>query len=126
MKSEAEVFGKYLLGEMPGPKCVSLYNEALSKLNLLPVSAKDERSLSFVLRNPSCLGFIDASHALFNSRSLLRKKLHVMFAVLETQSEYAHLFLPERRKRNSLVYALWTGTRAVIKAVIGKLIFFFV
>ena len=125
MSIEAEVFGKYLLGAKPGEGSVSLYDDAIAKLKVDPSSTKDTRAINFVLKNPSCIGFVDASHALFNSRSLLRKKLHIMFAILETQPEYAHLFLPEKRKHNSFIYALWVGTSAVAKALIGKLIFFF-
>ena len=125
LRQEAELFGKYLLGKIPDEKSCQLYEAAISRLGSSGTPA-DENIIRFVLSKPSFLGLIDSGCAFFRPGSLLRKKLHMMFAVLESRPAYANLFLPEKRKHNSLFYAIWVGKRAIFKAIIGRFIMIFI
>ena len=124
-KREAEVFGRYLLGgRSPNPKSISLY---ISAMTLRPASAigRDEKILKFVLKNPRSIGMIDGALAFSKKKSIVRRKILFMSAILETQPEYADLFLPQERSWFYNIYIFWVGFRAVIKAVAGKMILLF-
>ena len=113
--TEAEVFGKYLLGEIPNQKCILLYENAMNKLNI-SLNKNEEKLLRFIIRNPNSVKWIDSGLAMFRKESAIRKRLLVMNAILETIPEYADLFFS---KRISGIYILWVGVRAGFKAIIG-------
>jgi hypothetical protein len=124
-KKEAEVFGRYLLGgKSPNSKSISLY---ISAMNLRPAAAigRDEKILRFVLKNRWSIGMIDGALAFSKKKSIVRRKILFMSAILETQPEYADLFLPQERSWFYNIYIFWVGFRAVMKAVAGKMILLF-
>jgi len=120
--TEAEIFGKYLLGNIPNQKSVILYVDAMNKLKI-SLDKKEEKLLQFMLRNPNSVKWIDSGLAMFRKESPIRKKLLVMSAILETIPEYANLFFP---KRTSIIYVFWVGFRAGFKAMIGGLMIKFI
>jgi hypothetical protein len=69
---------------------------------------------------------LDSALALSNSESLLRQKLLLMSAILETRPQYAALFLPKQRSFFYLFYVGFVGVRAVAKAVAGKVLLHFI
>ncbi len=124
-KQEAEIFGRYLLGgKIPNTKSISLY---VSSMNLRPADAigKDEKILKFILKNQRMIGMIDGALAFSKKKSPVRRKILFMSAILETQPEYADLFLPHERNWSYNIYIFWVGFRAVMKALIGKIILVF-
>jgi hypothetical protein len=124
-KKEAEVFGRYLLGgKSPNSKSISLY---ISAMTLRPASAigRDEKILEFILKNPRSIGMIDGALAFSKKKSIVRRKILFMSAILETQPEYANIFLPQERSWFYNIYIFWVGFRAVMKAMAGKMILLF-
>ncbi len=121
-QKEAEVFGRYLLdGKNPNPKSISLYMEAM---HLRPAEAlgRDKKILKFMLKNKWSIGMIDGALAFSKKKSIVRRKILFMSAILETQPEYAALFLPQERSGFYNLYIFWVGFRAVMKMVAGKII----
>ncbi|MGL5890962.1 MAG: hypothetical protein ACRC3B_13830 [Bacteroidia bacterium] len=124
---EADVFGRYLLGgKMPDSKSIELYLKAAAMRKYETASAREQKILALALRHPWLVGLLDSALALSNSESLLRQKLLLMSAILETRPQYAHLFLPQRRSFFYLFYVGLVGVRAVAKAVAGKVLLMFV
>ncbi|HET6993018.1 MAG TPA: hypothetical protein VFJ43_16920 [Bacteroidia bacterium] len=130
--TEAEVFGRYLLGgKNPNAKSISLY---VSAMNIRPANAigRDVKILNFILKNPRTIGMIDGALAFSpkgvlgtKKKSIVRRKILFMSAILETQPEYADLFLPQERDWTYNIYIFWVGFRAVSKAIAGKIILAF-
>ncbi|HLG04007.1 MAG TPA: hypothetical protein VI731_10465 [Bacteroidia bacterium] len=120
-KREAEIFGAYLLGEPPNAKSVSLY-EAATRIKPLILDAREEKLLRFLLNNSWSAGMIDSALGFFDRKNGVRKKILYMSAILETQPEYADLFLPKVRNGFYSIYILWVGIRAVAKAIVGRLL----
>lgn len=126
LAKEAETFGRYLLsGKRPSAKSVSLYLSANEK-KTVHLSAKEEKILAFMLRNRRTIGMIDGALAFSNPSGGIRRKLLYMSAILETQPEYANLFLPKARSSGYNIFIFWVGFRAVSKAVAGKLLLLFI
>lgn len=126
MKQEAITFGKYLLsGETPDEKSIALYEAAHGYKNL-SVPAGEEKLFSFAVRNRWALGAIDGALAFKNPDHIVRRKLLLMSAILESRPKYADLFIPKKRSVFYLIAFGWIGFRAITKAVFGRLLLAFV
>ena len=120
-RREAEIFGAYLLGQRPSEHAIALYEQAMQRLDI-PVIGSDARLLRLMLDNPSAIGVIDSGIALAKPKSMLRRKLLVYLAILESLPEYAHLFLPSSTSVFYPIYIFWVGIRAGFKGVVGAVI----
>ena len=84
-----------------------------------PVTATDASLLRFAGTRPRSIGPIDAALALSAPYAEVRRRLHLMFAILESTPEHHDRFLPERRDARYLGVVLAAGGRAVARAAIG-------
>ena len=122
---EAKVFGNYLLKRNPDNQSVSLYVSAMEKMQLV-LSEKEKRMLGFIMKNKWSVGILDSSLAMFDKRSAVRKKLFVMFAILEVSPRNSAAFLPRRNPPFYFLYVLYAGIRSVAKSLIGSLLISFI
>jgi hypothetical protein len=122
MKAAAYTMGKYLLGgKAPDEKVIVLYLRAI-EIKQLNLNDKENRIWNFMLKNQWSIVYIDSALALFDPQSVIRKRLLVMLAILETMPEYSHLFLSRNRTFLYHFYILWVGLRAGFKALAGMII----
>ncbi len=118
LKEEALLFGRYILKKQPDDSCLALYEQAMEKLHI-SLDKDDEKILHFIRQHPWSVGMFDAGLAFVNPYSQIRRKIFVMLAILETQPQYALLFLPRKRRIFYLAYIFFVGCRAASKAVLG-------
>ena len=117
--SEGRILARYLLGEEPGARVLSLYDAAVRHADPHPVDAADARVLAYALAHPWSLGALDAALALAGPRrAALRRRLLIMTAVLEVQPEYSERFLA-RDRRQVWASVLLILACAAFKAVAG-------
>ncbi len=117
-KKEAAVFSRYLIGKNANEQCINLYIEAQQKL-AIPITPREQQKLNFILRFPLFVGCIDGALAIVNPEHPIRKKVYVMFSVLESSPDFHTSFLPQQRSSTYLFKILWTGTRAVFNTLFG-------
>ncbi|MCU0434766.1 MAG: hypothetical protein MUC87_15030 [Bacteroidia bacterium] len=126
-QQEAEITSRYLLnGQTPDATSIALYAKAISMRDDTQAGTRDKKIVSLAFRRPWLLPLLDSAAALSMPNGLLRQKLLLMSAILETRPQYAHLFLPRERGFFYLFYIFFVGCRAVCKAAAGKLILLFV
>lgn len=121
-RGEAELFGRYVLGHrgLVDRDVLARYAEGCAVLFGVPGSPEDAAVVEFVRRHPWSLAFVDAAAAALCPHTLLRKKLLLMAAVLETIPAYAESFSPMTRSRVALVLRLaWCAACSVTHALIG-------
>ncbi|MBI2271389.1 MAG: hypothetical protein HYU69_13680 [Bacteroidetes bacterium] len=118
---EAEIFGRYLLGLSPNNTVKKLYAHAIQSTN--PICAvADRKLLTFALKNNWSIGLIDSGLAFLEPGSELRRRLYILFAIMESTPEYADHFLTRKRNPVYLIIVLLSGIRAVIKTTFGSLL----
>jgi hypothetical protein len=117
-KTEAIAFSRYLIGEEPDEQSVALYIAAQKKFDMA-ISAREASKLKFTLRFPGTLGMIDGALALVNPEHVLRKKLYIMFSILESGPKYHAYFLPQKHGSSHIIFILLTGLRASFNTLFG-------
>lgn len=118
---EAEIFGRYLLGLSPNHTVKKLYNHAIQATSPT-ITASDKKLLTFVLKNNRSIGLVDSGLAFLNPGSELRRRLFILFAILESDPEYADHFLTRKCNPIYLIIVVLSGVRAVIKTILGSLL----
>ena len=121
---EARAFARYLVGRTPPAEIVERYRAADATLFATPPAAVDASLVAFVRRHPWSVWFLDPAVGLLRPGSLLRNKVLVMAAILETSPAFADEFLS--RPVHPVVLALRViglGTLAVLRAGLGMVLY---
>lgn len=84
LRTEARVFARYIVGETPSEAIVERYRAAN---HALPAVQGDDEVVAYARQHPWSVSLLDAAAGLTASGSLLRRKLVVMTAILETTPE---------------------------------------
>lgn len=114
---QAVIFTKYLIKKEPDSQSITLYSQAIAHQTEL--SYRDAKLLKFVQKHPFWIGCIDGGLAFVNPHSEVRRRIYIMFAILESQPLFWRNFLPIKRSWWYLFFILFTGLRAVIRAAAG-------
>jgi nucleoside-diphosphate-sugar epimerase len=97
MERECEVFTRYLIGRSPDEYILRKYTEANRARDLSVTSANDrfgKRLLRVASMSPILTKLADSFSAVFAKRSLLRKKLVLLIAILESSRAAGELVGP--------------------------------
>ena len=80
--------------------------------------------MEFLRRNPWALPCLDAVPGLLNPHSVLRKKLLLVVALLETAPEHADFFDPQPHSRISVLLRLFVwGCSSGLKGLVGLVLY---
>lgn len=119
--SQAELFGRYLLHTNPSKETVELFNKAM-QITVGDADKTDAKLLALIQKRPYVLSCVDAALALIKPNSEVRRRIYVMFSILESSPEYHEHFLPKKHSPLFIFALLAVGVRAVIRAVVGIVI----
>jgi hypothetical protein len=120
LPDEARVFARYLVDRVPPPELIERYADVNRRLLAAPAEGADAALLAFARRHSWSLPFLDAACALLRPGGLLRVKILVMAAVLETSREFAEDFLPRDTRPAPLILGLGAlGLTGVMHTLLG-------
>lgn len=122
---EAELLTKYLTGRPATAQVVDLYAKAMHNLSL-PLNATESKYWDFMMRNEWSIGCIDGAMALRNPKGNIRQKIFILFAILESTTDYSDLFLPVQQDSISIFNIFISGARGVIRTIIGLILLPFI
>ncbi|MCF8296503.1 MAG: hypothetical protein K9J13_03070 [Saprospiraceae bacterium] len=118
IQKQAEIYCKYLIGKKPNSKTISLFEDAMKKLDF-QADKKDRKIENFVYKFPFILPTIDGGLALIRKNSIVRKKAFTMLAILETIPEYSDKFLSKKHSIWYFFIIAFIGIRSVLRGVLG-------
>jgi len=121
VRNEAVHFARYLIGSTPSTAEVERYVDAIRTGRFEP-DHRDRRTLDFVNRHPRMLGIVDGGLAVRRPQSVVRLRLLVLAAILESTPAHVSAFLPKRRSPSYGLYAGMVAIRAGIRGAIGALV----
>ena len=127
LAAEGRLIGRYLAGIDPPGELVARYAEASRELFPDGATSTDEACLDFVLRHDWSLGPLESALGLIRPDSLLRRKIVVMTAILETDPRFAERFDARCPGPARAILALaWLGLASSVKIVAGAALYAFV
>ena len=121
MEQEADLFGWYILKKAPSVFAKELYVKTISK-TALEINRTDQNLLFFIYRNQWSLGLIDSGLALLTPHSEIRRRIYIIFSILECSREFSDDFLPKERSLSFMLVILFSGFRGVVKGLLGSLL----
>jgi hypothetical protein len=122
---EFKLFARYLIGQDAPDELFARYARANSIFFGEGCNPKETATLALACQHPWTLPYLDAACGLLRPDHLLRKRLLVMTAILETTPALADHFLsPSTQGRISLLTEVgWTILLAVGKGIVGLVLF---
>lgn len=96
VKNEAKILSHYLIGSCIEDKEASLYSQALTQKNLV-FEPYEERLWRLMLKNTLLISSIDAGLAILKPNCVIRERICVMLAILETHPAFFNLFIMDKR-----------------------------
>ncbi len=115
---EARVFGLYLLKQQPDIGSQELYAKALQS----SPADKTDNALRFAINHPWSITFLDSGLALISPQAELRRRIYIMFAILEASPKYCDFFLSKKRSLAYPLFIIYVGLRSMFKALVGILL----
>lgn len=109
LRQEAILFGRYLVDREPSRELIDRYVEA-NQLLFSEDPGFERELLDFARRHPWAIGMLDASAGILGGNSVLRKKLLLMTAILETTPEYVEQTAPRAVGLPGLVFHVGTAS----------------
>jgi hypothetical protein len=124
LAEECSKLTRYLIGEEPVAQVYFLFEKAHQHISF-EFAEKEEKLWSRCMRNFFLLYCVDAALAAGKTASVIRKKIFVLLAILESVPEYHHHFLPAKRSPLYFIIVFFISVKAVAAAFAGKIILFF-
>lgn len=125
LNRECRLFARYLIGVRATREIARRYRQA--HVHRFDELEPPSVALAYSLRHPRLLGFIESACGIARPEDVLRRKLLVMSAILETMPEHADLFLPRHIPLFPLLARLgWNSSRAIVKAAVGLFLLRFI
>jgi len=118
MREEAIVISRYLVGKQAPEDLLTRYINANAALNL-QLEDQERKVWEFCVKSPALVSLLDAGLSLSKPQSILRKKIYLMFAILESSVAFTEHFLPQQRDLLWLPYLFFRLGFAVFKAIVG-------
>jgi len=118
---QARQFSHYLVKGKPSKLEVDLYRRAIAN-HEKDISPKDKKILDFVDHHNWSIGLIDSSMALTKPQSELRRRLLIMFSILECMPGRYDQFIPKRRSHWYWFTILYTCMVSILKAGAGTIL----
>jgi nucleoside-diphosphate-sugar epimerase len=115
---EAARLGRYLVGRRPAPPLVARYARAVATLGLA-IAPDEARGWRLAIAVPAALRFVDGGLALAKPEGTIRRRVHMMLAILEASPDHCDAFLPAAaRPRDWLLVGL-AALRAGVAGAVG-------
>jgi len=116
--SEVDIITEYLLNKHISDRHVyDLYDTILASS-----PGKDERIVRVAFSHPRLLPFLDAALVFVRPHSELRRRIHIVFSILETSPAYSNEFISEKVTFFGFLALIGVGLRGIYRLLIGLII----
>ena len=121
LKTEARLFAAYLGAKNPAEELINRYCKGVELLELT-APYKERKVLNQLLTHSFLLPLIDAGFGLLKPQHVIRKRLLLMAALIETDKTYTHQFIIEKDIHMAFFRFIYRGSVAVVKACVGSIL----
>ena len=118
-RQQADILTVYLTKQPVAEENIyDLYKEIASQTK----STNEDRLFNFAFKYPRLIPALDAGLVFVRPTSELRRRIYVIFSILESHPQYADVFLPQKFTFLQTVGVFAVGVRAIARAVLGIVI----
>ena len=117
-EQEALLLANYLLRTTPSKQIIKLYSTTVKN----EAADTDKRLIAFSFGHPRLLKAIDGGLALLSPNHELRRRIFIMFALLEASPKHTEYFLPIDRSPLYIIKISLRGVGSLCYAILGILI----
>ena len=118
LKFEAQALTQYLIGENPSEKVIELYTSALNTLNF-HFNGNEQRIWDKMMKNSFLLRIIDSGMGAISKNNPIRKRIFLMLAILEAQTQYCDAFFQKKRTKAYFLSFVFNGFISVFYMLVG-------
>ena len=123
-RQEMSVYCRYLMGKDADEQSLNLFAQAVRHQEV-KLSENEQKLLHFLLHQPWSVSCIDAALGLFKPHHVLRRRMIIAFAILETNPLYYDFFRPRVIDRSHLAVLISKSIMEVMRATAGRFILLF-
>jgi hypothetical protein len=116
--TEAGVFAKYITGKPGNSIICQQYANGVSTLNLA-FTPREEQMMETLTEYPFLIPLCDAGLAILSPQCIFRKRLLLMFALLETDKNFTTDFISTEDMSFPIARFITRGCIGIFKAVSG-------
>jgi hypothetical protein len=120
IEMQAHLYCRYILGVTPSAQIVERYCRGSALL--FPDETENDALVDFTLRHPAAIGPLDAVHAWRSIDSPLRRRIILMFAILETEAALVDEFSAFKHSGWHTVRCAAALAVAVVNVAVGAII----
>ncbi len=124
LQKEAALLGKYLTGKEISLKLQQRYVEGVNKL-AYKGNEDEEKIMLEIISKPWKIKLLDSATAILARKHLFRKKILLMFSIIETTPEYYNLFYPNSTRAKQILNIIKAGFSGVISTILGLVFYGF-
>lgn len=121
LKTEAKLFAIYLGAKKTTEELINRYCKAIGILQITG-TPKEMRLLHQIPARSFLLPFLDAGLGILKPQHLIRKRLLVMAALIETDIAYTQQFILEKDVPMAMICFVYRGLLAVLKGCFGSIL----
>ena len=118
---EAARLGRYLVGRAPSPLLAARYARAVALLGA-DIAPDEARAWRLTSRLPLALRVVDGGLALAKPNGSIRRRLHLMLAVLEASPEHCDAFLDDASGLGDRLVVLGAALRGGLAGALGLVV----
>lgn len=119
MNKEVEIIVKYLTGKQAEEKVILEYTLGITNKKLM-FNEAEEKVWKIVLKYPIILGIIDGGLFYVDKFSVIRKRIYLMLAILETRPLYYDCFFSKNQKvLLSVLAVVYYGVKGMLTVIFG-------
>jgi NADH dehydrogenase len=127
LERECRIFCRFLIARRPDGYVARKYLDAQrgAAFDASSASRLDQHLLNFASRHPLCTRIADSYARLFAPASLLRRKLVLLLAILESSAPFSRVIdsVPNASRARAVIGLAAKGSLGVLSAILGVLIF---
>ena len=120
-RHEMDIYCQYLVGQKADEHSLLIFERAILQ-HKADLSAAEQQLLQFMINHTWTVGLVDAAVGMFHPNHILRKRMVIAFAILETNPLYYNFFCPKQYSVLHLPVLGLKGLGQLVQALGGKLL----
>jgi hypothetical protein len=123
---QADIISFYLIGRAASSHSKRMYEKVLKDSEPESIDPKDQKIINFAFKHKKTIRLLDSAMALLRPQSELRRRIYIMFAILEAHPDNFDKFISIKKGHLYKVAFVLRVSVATLSAIVGVALAFVV